>query len=458
MDKRILKALEKIVGKKYVSVLQEDLICYSYDATNLKHLPDAVIHPASEEQISAILRLANRENIPVVPRGAGCGFSGGSVPLKGGIVLVLTRMNHILEIDQENLIAVVEPGVVTKNLQIEVEKLGLFYPPDPASLEYCTIGGNVAECAGGPRAFKYGVTREYVLGLEVVLPSGESINTGSRVIKNVVGYDLTRLIIGSEGTLGIATKIILKLIPLPPEQKIMQIAFPEAEKATKAVASVISNRITPSALEFMDNAAINAVEDYLQAGLPRHSQALLVIEIDGHKAQVEEDSRQIEEICRQKGASEIIRAKNQEEAENIWKIRRSVSPAIARIRNTKINEDIVVPRNKIPEFIAYAEELREKLQVIIICFGHAGDGNIHINFMFNKEDKEESERIQVAIERTFKKVLSLGGSLSGEHGIGFMKSAYISWELSPLAIEIMKRIKKAFDPNNILNPGKIFPD
>jgi len=457
MDKRIIRELRKIVGKAHISSKLQDLICYSYDATNRKHLPEVVVHPASAKEISAILKLANEEKIPVVPRGAGCGFSGGSVPVKGGIALILTRLNRILEIDQENLIAVVEPGLVTKKLQTEVEKLGLFYPPDPASLEYCTLGGNIAECAGGPRAFKYGVTREYVLGLEVVLPTGELINTGSRVMKSVVGYDLTRLLIGSEGTLGIVTKIIVKLIPLPPERRIMQIAFPQAEDAAKAVTSIISHRIIPAALEFMDQAAINAVEDYLKVGLPRHSQALLIIEIDGHQVQVEEDSRQIEKICRQKGAEEIINAKEQEETEKIWKLRRSVSPAIAGIRNTKINEDVVVPRNKIPELLSFVSQLREKLKLIIICFGHAGDGNIHINFMYNKEDEAEAERIGLAIEKVFKKVLSLRGSLSGEHGIGFMKSAYIAWELSPQAIEIMKRIKKAFDPNNILNPGKIFP-
>ena len=457
MDKRIIRELRKIVGKEHISSQRQDLICYSYDATNRKHLPEVVVHPSSAEEISAILKLADREKIPVVPRGAGCGFSGGSVPIKGGIALILTRLNRILEIDQENLIAEVEPGVVTKKLQTEVEKLGLFYPPDPASLEYCTLGGNIAECAGGPRALKYGVTREYVLGLEVVLPTGEIINTGSRVMKSVVGYDLTRLLIGSEGTLGIVTKIIVKLIPLPPERRVMQIAFPRAEDAAKAVTSIISHRIIPATLEFMDQAAINAVEDYLKVGLPRHSQALLIIEIDGHQVQVEENSSQIGKICRQKGAEEIINAKEQEETEKIWKVRRSVSPAIAHIRNTKINEDVVVPRNKITELISFVSQLREKLKVIIICFGHAGDGNIHINFMYNKEDEAEAERIGVAIERVFKKVLLLGGSLSGEHGIGFMKSAYIAWELSPQAIEIMKRIKKVFDPGNILNPGKIFP-
>jgi glycolate oxidase len=458
MDKRIVKEIEKIVGKDYVSYLQEDLICYSYDAANRKYLPDLVVHPVSAEEISAILKLANREGIPVVPRGAGCGFSGGAVPIRGGIVLVITRMNRILRIDADNLIAVVEPGVVTKKLQSAVEKIGLFYPPDPASLEYCTLGGNIAECAGGPRAFKYGVTREYILGLEVVLPTGEIITTGSQVMKNVVGYDLTRLIIGSEGTLGIVTKIIIKLIPLPSNRRILQAIFSKAEHATQAVASIIKKRIIPSTIEFIDQASINAVEDYLKIGLPRHSQALLVIEIDGHPHQVEDDSRVIENICRKLGAEKVIIAKNQEEEEEIWKVRRSVSPAIARVRNTKLNEDVVVPRSKIPELISYAEELSKTLEVIIICFGHAGDGNIHVNFMYNKEDEEESKRIYSAVDKLFDKVIALGGSISGEHGIGFTKSPYITRELSPQNIEIMKRIKKAFDPNNILNPGKIFPD
>jgi len=457
IDKKFLRAIQALVGKENVSTSQEEMVCYSYDATNIKHLPIMVVHPHKTEEISQLMRLANQSHIPVVPRGAGCGFSGGSVPIKGGISLVTTRMNRILQIDEENLTCTVEPGVVTGELQKVVEQKGLFYPPDPSSLEYCTIGGNIAEGAGGPRALKYGVTKDYVLALEVVLPQGDITHTGSQVMKSVVGYDLTKLFVGSEGTLGIITKITLKLLPLPQSRKTMMMVYPSVEEAANTVSSIIKNKIIPSCLEFMDNSCINSVEDYLKVGLPRHAGAILIIEVDGNPLQTEKEAELISSLCQKEGASQIRTAASAQEAEQIWKVRRSISPAIASIRDTKINEDIVVPRSRIPQLVSHIEELKRELKVVIPCFGHAGDGNLHLNFMYNKDDQDETERIHKALHSVLGKVIELGGSLSGEHGIGFTKAPYISMELDESTIKLMKSIKRTLDPNNILNPGKIFP-
>lgn len=456
-DKKLLIAIKSIVGKENVSTSPEERVCYSYDATNIKYLPDIVIHPHKVEEISQIMRLANKYLIPVVPRGAGCGFSGGSVPIRGGISLVTTRMNRILQIDEENLTCTVEPGVVTGELQRAVEQRGLFYPPDPSSLEYCTIGGNIAEGAGGPRALKYGVTKDYALALEVVLPQGEVVHTGSQVMKSVVGYDLTKLFVGSEGTLGIITKIILKILPLPQSRKTMMVIYPSVEKAAATASSIIRNKIIPSCLEFMDNSCINSVEDYLKAGLPRQAGAILIIEVDGSPLQTEKEMELISALCQKEGASQLKIAASAQEAEQMWKVRRSLSPAIASIRDIKINEDIVVPRSRIPQLVSHIEELKREFKVVIPCFGHAGDGNLHLNFMYNKDDQDEAQRIHRALNSVLRKVIELGGSLSGEHGIGFAKSPYLSMELDTATINLMKSIKKIFDPNNILNPGKIFP-
>ena len=456
-DKKLLRAIQSIVGKENVSTSPEERVCYSYDATNIKHLSDIVVHPHKAEEISQIMRLANKHLIPVVPRGAGCGFSGGSVPIRGGISLVTTRMNRILQIDDENLTCMVEPGVVTGELQRTVERRGLFYPPDPSSLEYCTIGGNIAEGAGGPRALKYGVTRDYVLALEVVLPQGEVVYAGSQVMKSVVGYDLSKLFVGSEGTLGIITKITLKLIPLPQIRKTMMVVYPSVEEAATTVSSIIRNKIIPSCLEFMDNSCINSVEDYLKAGLPRQAGAILIIEVDGSPLQTKKEMELISALCQKEGASQLKIAASAQEAEQMWRVRRSLSPAIASIRDSKINEDVVVPRSRIPQLVSHIEQLKRELKVVIPCFGHAGDGNLHLNFMYNKDDQDEAQRIQRALHSVLRKVIELSGSLSGEHGIGFTKAPYISMELDKQTINLMKSIKKIFDPNNILNPGKIFP-
>ena len=458
LDKNLIPQIEKIVGKENVLASKEDLICYGYDATNLEVMPDLVVFPGTVSEISRLLKLANEHRFPVVPRGMGTGFSGGSVPALGGVVLVMTRLNRIIEIDAENLIAVVEPGVITGDFQKEVEKLGLYYPPDPASQLYCTLGGNVAECAGGPRAVKYGVTKDYVLGLEVVLPTGEIINTGVRTMKGVVGYDLTKMFVGSEGTLGVITRIILRLIPMPEDRKTLMVVFRTVEDAATAVSRIISSKIVPSTLEFMDNASICCVEDYLNIGLPKDAGALLLIEVDGDREILPKYIEKIDRITSELNRYEIKIARNAQEAELLYKARKALSPASYRLNPTKLAEDITVPRNQIATFIREARKIAGEKNLKIINFGHAGDGNIHTSIMIDDKNEDEKKKADIAIEEIFRLTLRLGGTLSGEHGVGITKAPYIHLELSPEAIEVMKKIKKVLDPNNILNPGKIFKE
>ncbi len=458
LDKGLIRQIEGIIGKEHILSEKEDLICYGYDATNLEALPGLVVFPGKVEEISELLNLANRYRFPVVPRGTGTGFSGGSIPVFGGVVLVTTRFNQIISIDTENLIAIVEPGVITADLQKEAEKRGLFYPPDPASQLYCTMGGNVAECAGGPRAVKYGVTKDYVLGLEVVIPTGQIIHTGVRTMKGVVGYDLTKLFVGSEGTLGIITKIILKLLPMPEEKRTMMVVFHTVEDAAAAVSRIISSKIIPSTLEFMDRASIQCVEDYLQVGLPRDAGALLLIEVDGDREILPKYVEMIDHITSDVNRYEIKIALDPKEAELLHKARKAISPASYRLNPTKIAEDITVPRNQVATFIQKAREIAESENLKIINFGHAGDGNIHTSIMIDDKDEDEKKRAEAAIEKIFKLTLQLGGTLSGEHGVGITKAPYIGLEIDPVAIELMKKIKVVFDPNHILNPGKIFPN
>lgn len=458
IDREVGKQITEIVGRENAVGDRETRICYAYDATNIHHLPDLVVFPRTPQQISGILKLANEHRFPVVPRGAGTGFTGGTIPVEGGVVLVLTKMNKILKIDQENLLAIVEPGVVTYDLQQEVEKIGLFYPPDPASLKSSTLGGNVAECAGGPRAVKYGVTKDYVLGLEAVLPTGEIISAGVQTVKSVVGYDLTKLMVGSEGTLGVITKIILRLIPLPKAKRTMLVIFPSIESAATSVSQIISSRIIPTTLEFMDNATIRCVEDYLHMGLPVEAGALLIIEVDGAPEALIGEVEEIHKICQANLAMEIKVAKDKQEAEDLWKARRAVSSAVVKLNPTKINEDVTVPRSKVADILRRVEAISRKYGLIIVNFGHAGDGNIHVNVLIDKRKPSEVEKAQAAVKEIFQSALDLGGTLSGEHGIGITKAPYLPLELGDMGVEVMKRIKKAFDPNNILNPGKIFPD
>ena len=456
LDKNLVRQIEAVVGKENVLSSIEDLICYGYDATNLEVLPGLVVFPSSAKEISEILILANKNRFPVVPRGMGTGFSGGSLPVYGGVVLVTTRMNRILEVDTENLIAVVEPGVVTGDFQKEVEKRGLYYPPDPASQLYCSLGGNVAECAGGPRAVKYGVTKDYVLGLEVVLPTGEIIETGVKTMKGVVGYDLTKLFVGSEGTLGIVTKVILRLLPLPDARKTAMVLFRDVEDAATAVSRIISSKIVPSTLELMDHASIQCVEDYLNMGLPKEAGALLLIEVDGDREVLPKYMAKIDEITSGLNRLEMKIAENDEETQTLWRARRALSPASYRLNPTKMAEDITVPRTEIATFIREAKKIADERNLKIINFGHAGDGNLHTSIMIDEKNGDEKERAEEAIEEIFKLTVRLGGTLSGEHGVGTTKAPYLHLELKHDAIEVMKKIKGVLDPNNILNPGKIF--
>ncbi len=457
LEKRIIDELKKIVGAENVATERQDLICYGYDATQMEFLPDVIVHPASAAEVSRVLRLANAEKIPIFPRGAGSGFSGGALPKGGGIVVVTTRMNRIIRIDSDNLVAEVEPGVVTEQFQQAVEKLGLFYPPDPASLKFSTLGGNVAENAGGPRAVKYGVTRDFVMGLEVVLPSGEIIRTGGETYKGVVGYDLTRLLVGSEGTLGIITRIIFKLLPYPDAKKTMLAVFDAIDGAAQAVSTIIRGKIIPTTLEFMDHATIQCVERRFSLGLPAEGRAVLLIEVDGDRELIEKQAGKIHELIKPLGLVQFRVAQDAAESEQLWKVRRLVSPSLRDVNPDKYNEDIVVPRSKVPEVIRRIERISQNYGIPIVNFGHAGDGNLHVNVMIDKELPGMEEKAHGAIKEIFQAALDLGGTMSGEHGVGLSKAPYIPLELSPVQIATMQAIKKALDPNNILNPGKMFP-
>jgi glycolate oxidase len=457
LESRILENITAIVGSENVATDRQDLLCYGYDATQMEFLPDAVIHPGSVNEIAQVLKLANAEKIPVFPRGAGSGFTGGALPKGGGLVLVVTRLNHILRIDTENLVAEVEPGVVTEQFQMAVEKLGLFYPPDPASLKFSTLGGNVSENAGGPRCVKYGVTRDFVMGLEVVLPTGEIIRTGGETYKGVVGYDLTRLLCGAEGTLGIITKIILKLLPLPEAKKTMLTIFDSIDGAARAVSTIIGNKIIPTTLEFMDYATLQCVEKRFNLGIPDNGRAVLIIEVDGDRELIEKQAARIQELVRPLGLVECKVAKDAAESEALWKVRRLVSPSLRDVNPDKFNEDIVVPRSKVPDVIRCIDKIQQRYDIPIVNFGHAGDGNIHVNVMIDKAVPGMEEKAHRAIGEVFQAALDLNGTMSGEHGVGLAKQPYIHLELKGAQLAAMRAIKKALDPNDILNPGKMFP-
>ncbi|MEJ5347503.1 MAG: FAD-linked oxidase C-terminal domain-containing protein [Desulfosoma sp.] len=456
LPQEALQSLREIVGEDHVLTALEDRVSYGYDASKLTALPQAVVFPANACQISEVVRLANRWRFPIYPRGAGSGMVGGAVPDRGGVVLSLARLNRILEIHPEDMVAVVEPAVVTGVFQKTVAQYGLFYPPDPASLEFSTIGGNVATCAGGPRAVKYGVTRDYVLGLEAVLPTGELITTGTRTMKGVVGYDLTRLLIGSEGTLGIITKIVLRLIPAPEAVMTVSAVFARIEDAAHAVVAVLQARIIPTCLELLDAATLRAVSKYSSLEIPEQAEGMLIAEVDGPPEVLPRHMATMEDIFRQHEAFRVSVAKSPQERDKLWATRRAISPALGRIRSGKINEDVTVPRSRIADLIKFNQTLARKYDLVIVSFGHAGDGNIHTNIMVDRSNPQEMARAEKAVEELFQEVLRLGGTLSGEHGIGLTKSCFFQWEVHPGAFEAMIRIKHALDPHDIMNPGKMF--
>ncbi|WP_456369818.1 FAD-binding oxidoreductase [Thermodesulfatator atlanticus] len=418
-------------------------------------MPDAVALPETADEVAKILALAQEYRFPVIPRGAGTATTGASLASKGGLILSLLRLNHILEINEEDLVAVVEPGVFTGDFKREVEARGLFYPPDPASYEFSTIGGNVACGAGGPKGLKYGTTKDYVLGLEVVLPGGDRLFVGRRTMKGVVGYDLVHLLTGSEGTLAVITKLILKLIPKPPFEGTVAAWFSGPKEVAEAFLKVLQEGLFPATAELLDETTLSAVKNFLPEKIPEKAKALLLLEFDGAKKQVEEDisiaEKKLKEIC-----LKVEIAYRKEDREKLWLARRSISPALKQIANGKIADDVVLPRSKVPFFLEFAKQKGKEKGLFVACFGHLGDGNIHVNIIFDKKDLSQLEKAQKLREEILSEVLRLSGTISGEHGIGLTKKGYLPKELSPAGLSIMKKIKKIFDPYGILNPGKVF--
>ncbi len=456
LEKSVIRELGHIAGNQWVTAEKETRVCYSYDATGKSYLPDAVVFPSSESEISRILALASERSFYVIPRGSGSGMTGGSLPVKGGVVLALNRMNRIVQIDPENFYARVEPGVVTARLHEAVETEGLFYPPDPASSAICTIGGNVGECAGGPRAVKYGVTRDYVLGLRAVLPSGSVIKTGVITVKGVAGYDLTRLIVGSEGTLAVVSEITLRLVPKPDKVKTMAVIFDSIEKAAGTVSAIIRERVVPRCIEYMDRAAIDCVKETLGFPISDDTGAMLIIEVDGDTDSVDRQFERLAAFAGKNGSLNVIEADTPEAAAELWRARKALSPALFRLAPDKINEDIVVPISRIPDMVRRIEAIKKETGLFTASFGHAGDGNIHCNIMYDSRNETERQKAKQAVEALFAHTLALGGTITGEHGVGTTKMTYLPGEIGPTEIELMKQIKQVFDPGGILNPGKIF--
>jgi glycolate oxidase len=456
LTQALIREFKAQVGEDDVFAHPADLMTYSYDAAPLDPvLPALVVRPTSSEALSRAVRLCNQNGLPLTVRGAGTNLSGGTVPLRGGVVIVTNALNRILEINSEDMYAVVEPGVVTAKFAAAALARGLFYPPDPGSQAVSTLGGNVAENAGGLRGLKYGVTRDYVMGLQFFDANGETIKTGSRTVKCATGYNLAGLLVGSEGTLGVFNQITLKLIPSPAAQRAMMAVFDQADRASETVSAIIADHIVPATLEFMDNFTIRAVEDFSHAGLPADAAALLLIEVDGHPAQVQEDADRVEALCRQHGAVSIRVARDAAERTKVWEARRSALSALAKLKPTLVLEDATVPRSKIPAMVKAIGDISREYRLSIGTFGHAGDGNLHPTILTDKRDKAEWERVEQAIAAIFDRALALGGTLSGEHGTGIAKACFLEKETSPATILYSRRIKKALDPNNILNPGKI---
>jgi glycolate oxidase len=439
-DKEVVSRLREIVGDEHVIIDPDKVEPYSQDAVKEKFPPEAVVLPATAIEIAKILNLANDKLFPVTARGGGVGYTGGAVPVEGGIVIGTQRMNQIKEINLDDQYVITEPGVTTYALQQAVEAHGLFYPPDPASYKDSYIGGNIAENAGGIRSAKYGVTKHYVLGLEVVTPTGEIIKTGGKTTKNVVGFDLTNLICGSEGMLGIITEATLRLLPLP-----------EATRTVRATFHTMK-----VAIEVLDRNSIAAVESEFAFGLAANAGALLLVAVDGLVEEVDRTSVMVESILRNGGGFDVIRSQSRADEDRLWDVRRALSPAIKKYGTLKLNEDVVVPRSRVPELVERVEEIGKRYNTFVVNFGHAGDGNIHVNFMCDRNDKDAVKRARKAVGETFSVAVDLGGTISGEHGIGYVKAPYLDMALTSSTIKIMKQIKRALDPNGILNPGKMF--
>lgn len=457
MNEQLINAFAQIVGAENVRSSQAELLAYSYDATaNFQAKPDLVVSPQTTEEVAEIVKLCSKEQLPIVPRGSGTNLAAGTVPTAGGVVILFNRMNRIVELDMENLTITVQPGVITQDICSFVEQNGLFYPPDPSSMKISTIGGNVNENSGGLRGLKYGVTKDYVKALIAVLPNGEVLKTGGKLAKDVAGYDLTALLVGSEGTLGVITEITLKLIPLPAAKKTGIAYFNSLEDAAKTVSSIIANKIIPVTLEFMDKGTIGAVEDFMKIGLPRDAEGMLLFEQDGDEETVIRDTKRMIEIAVENGATSTALAASNEEADVLKTGRRVALSALARKRPTTILEDATVPRSEIAKMVREIQGIAERHDVQICTFGHAGDGNLHPTCLTDVRDQEEMKRVERALDEIFEAAIRLGGTITGEHGVGEMKAPYLEWKIGQSGVQLMRSIKEAIDPQNIMNPNKMF--
>ncbi len=457
MEPDYIKTLQTRLKPDQILTSKEDLSVYAFDGTAMLHeLPACVILPENTEEVALVLKLANEARVPVVTRGSGTGLAGGSVPVSGGIVLCLVRLNRILEVDSKNLVMITEPGVVTASIAAAATNKGLFYPPDPGSIKISTIGGNVANNSGGLRGLKYGVTRDYIMALEVVLADGQILHTGTKCVKDVAGFNLKDLFIGSEGMLGVITKITLKLIPPPPAKQTMLALFENMTQAAETVSAIIAHKIIPCTLEFLDHITIECVEEFAKIGLPLDVEAVLLMEVDGPVSQVAEEAAAMEAIALENGARQVKRAADSEAAEKLATARRSAFSALARRAPTVVLEDVTVPRSELARMVAFVQNvaLRHRLQVG--TFGHMGDGNLHPTFLTNERDTEEMERVEIAMREVFDYAVELGGTITGEHGVGLAKKPYLPGQLGEIGIDIMRRVKNSFDPHGILNPGKVF--
>jgi len=456
LSQKIIAELTEALGKENVLTEKEELACYSFDATAdmPQAMPDVFVTPTCTEEVQKVVEIASKHRIPVYTRGSGTNLSGGTIPLKNGIVMGMVRMDKILEVDAENLTAVVQPGVIIQDLNDEVGKHGLIYPPDPGTVTTATMGGSVAECSGGLRGLKYGVTKDYVMGLEVVLANGKVMRCGGKTVKNVTAYDMVKLFVGSEGTLGIITEIIVKLIPAPETRKSFLASFKSLEDAAGSITGIIASKVIPATLEIMDNATIKTVENYAHVGLPTNAEAILLIEVDGLPGVVAKEAQAVEKVCRENNGQLKV-AETDQERDNLWAARRAALPALAQVSPTTVLEDATVPRSEIPKMLKALKEIAGKYDLKIGTFGHAGDGNLHPTILTDERNKEEMARVHRAVDEIFDAALQLGGTLSGEHGIGMAKMKYLKNEFKEAGVEALRSVKKALDPENILNPGKV---
>ncbi len=457
MNTDIVSELSAFFPPEALITQPEDLLAYSYDGTPiLQQLPRAVILVKTRDEIATVLRLATKHRTPVVTRGSGTGLSGGSVPVEGCMVLCTARMNQILELDTANLTMLVEPGVINNEVAMKADSVGLFYPPDPGSMKVSTIGGNVSENSGGLRGLKYGVTRDYIMGLEIVLATGEIFFTGNKCVKDVAGYSLKDLFIGSEGTLGVVTKILLKLIPKPAARKTLLAIYERMDEAAATVSAIIAAKIIPCTMEFLDRTTIRCIENYSKVGLPLDCEAILLMESDGHPAAVEEEAQRMADIARENGARSVSVAQDAEEATRLMTARRMAIPAMARVAPTTILEDATVPRSRLPEMVRFVEKTAQKYKLTVGTFGHFGDGNLHPTFLANERNPDEIHRVHEAVTEIFAYAIELGGTISGEHGIGLTKKSFLPGAIGEINVRVIRELKRVFDPEGILNPGKIF--